>query len=474
MVSKGMGSIIARASYFFQKNVGLIYAIFALPLMMLAVVMFPPANHPDESAHYHRAQQIAGGEIIGQRRADHQSSGSLLDPSPYTAQVFFTTLYGNPQSKVTRKMFEQARAVRFGDELTQFVGFPGSVIYPPTFYLPAAAAIKISQILDLSVINSLYLARFFTGLFSIACAAVGLSLVRRGQFFLLALLCMPMTLALMGAMSQDGPIFGFTILCIGLLSHLMGKACWPNRLLICLTIGIVLLSMARPSYAAFLLIFLCRLPASQIGRMPFRRYGLFFTGLAAVLAWIICVKFTVQVQWGNPEADFGTQLRYLFSHPLHFVSVPIQTVIDYGWIHLRMFIGVLGWNDTWLPLWFYFFSIITLIGLGLQMLVPQSEPVKTNPPSWVGVMFMIILACYGTYMLLYLSWTTVGASRADGVQGRYLIPFAMWLALLGWQKKGSFKYALPLQVIAQSWCVFYALVSCAVFFRVVLDRYYLQ
>ena len=99
----------------------------------------------------------------------------------------------------------------------------------------------------------------------------------------------------------------------------------------------------------------------------------------------------------------------------------LSTVAEARRLWLASFIGLLGHADTWLPRWLYAVHPLVLLGAGVADGGAASPLRGRRRALALGVAAATGLA---TLTLAYLGWNAVGAPRIQGVQGRYLLPFA--------------------------------------------------
>jgi uncharacterized membrane protein len=155
-----------------------------------------------------------------------------------------------------------------------------------------------------------------------------------------------------------------------------------------------------------------------------KKYSTALMGLAVivVLAWIWSIHgLRAELR---TDVDPLRQAHFLLAHPGAVPGIFAASLHHFGLI-LGMF-GILGRLDLLLPLPFY----PAACGAFLAGLAADSS---AEGLDWRrrGA-FLLFLAAGGLamHLLLYLTWTPVGAPAVEGMQGRYLIPFAMAAGLV--------------------------------------------
>jgi uncharacterized membrane protein len=141
--------------------------------------------------------------------------------------------------------------------------------------------------------------------------------------------------------------------------------------------------------------------------------------------WVVAVSadiaaWRLQGDRYHPPEEFDPlwKLFYMWEHPSHFPLAVWTTFSNWGdrlWPEL---IGILGWQDIWLPLWTYI--VLTL----LLMLVP-AQKLQLDGATRARVMVITGLAVLGyvvaVYLIFFLSYTPLDVDHVRGVQGRYFV-----------------------------------------------------
>jgi uncharacterized membrane protein len=391
----------------------------------------PPFQNPDEPAHFRRAEHISRGHLIGNRYAEYNSGGET-DANIGAANAPFYPIPFHSHVKATREMFAQADLVHWGGPTVE-QHFPNTAIYPPFLYLPAVAGIWIGKAVDWPITDTLYLSRLLTGLCSLALAAVALALAGNAAPWLFSVLTLPMSLSLMAAVSQDGPMLGLAALAAAICLRMVRDGAPPFRhALAVLTVALMLIGMARPPYAALAL-----LPLALPGTRPAARWLCAALVLGAVIAWsglAAMVAQVIMVRTGTMP-DPALQIRFLLDDPIRIVSVAARTIAVMGGSYVIQFIGQLGWLDLALPRWFHGAAgIILLAALLGSMSGPRFQAPQSQTPHWGWIMVVasaLAVSVVAMFAIQYLTWTKVGLDVVEGMQGRYfLVPALVFGALL--------------------------------------------
>jgi uncharacterized membrane protein len=133
---------------------------------------------------------------------------------------------------------------------------------------------------------------------------------------------------------------------------------------------------------------------------------------------------------GAPGAVFqspvpATQLLVILADPLRVITITWNTILSEPWLY-RSAVGVLGFNDLYLPRGLYRVWSVSLLSACLAAMVNdgRSWGVRVNINDSIVVLVVICTGVIAVYMSQYFTWTQVGAETAAGPAGRYLLPLA--------------------------------------------------
>ncbi len=426
-----------------------LYAAIAIPPIACWMLPFQAA---DELAHAQRADAIALGGFVAHRTADGIGAGGPTHEGLAALSAPFEILRFHPKQRVVAGSELKAARTEWGP--VSFASFPNTALYPPFFYLPSSGGFLIGRVLHLGVWQSVVLARLLTGLVAAMLCMTAIALSGGAAPYLFSVLCLPMSFALFGAVSQDGPMIASAALGAVLLA---GQVVDRRRFAVgCGLLALVV--MARPAYVPF-----CALPLLSAISWRARIFGV--VGMAsAAMGWVVVSGARAVLP--SASAHIAEQLETIQHHPLLLLHVLINTVsLEWrnGLPNGREFIGVLGWLDTTLPNPYYALAGCVLCVSAVLAATRLTGAHSTKTISAAAILATTVAALYATQ---YLSWTPIGGLAVEGVQGRYFLPVAALLviALPGW--RGT------LPRMTSVWVGIFPLLSIAVTLRAILIRYY--
>lgn len=396
-----------------------VYALWAAPFLLCLALLMPPFQNPDEVNHELRAVQVARGELVGVHLpfgvAEPTNAGGLSDPGVLAASDPFAHLKFHSEERVSKSDFEIALRLRFSK--SELLEFGNTAMYPPFLYAPSVVAIRLGQIFDATIVRTLYLSRVANGIFAITLTVIALWAAQRTRWALCGLAMLPMTSSLYVSASQDALLISLCLLIVGLVDRI----CTSNRPasnveLSVIVVAASLVGMGRPPYGVLAL-----LPFALVGSTKRRGFISAFGIAVCCAAWSIDAWIFLSVKMNG--ADASVQFGNIFHHPFEVFDIGRSTLMEYWAVYWRQFIGSLGWLDTPLPDWFTY-----LAALALGAAFCGSLALPTPQRSWLplGLTLLGTAAVFGAQ---YLTWTRPFAPLVDGVQGRYFLPLAPFLAL---------------------------------------------
>jgi uncharacterized membrane protein len=415
----------------------LLFIIIALFFGLIIVKEVPLFWGYDESAHFGRAYQISEGQFLPQRLPNGNYGGYVprgvvsLDLAARSdlSNPGLTAVIGrhdDKHSSLQKKIASQTIDQR---SKKSFV-FPGSASYSPFAYIAPATGILVCRIADCSLGQTIMMARGFSLALYICLVAFSLWLLRdrklRWLVFSVALL--PMAVFQAAAVSADGPVIALSLLLFSLVIKALVDKKLATPLLILLGFTALLLPLVKSIYG---LLDLCLLPVAAAlykDRGKALRYAsVTIAAIALVtLGWLHAAhgatKAISLLQAPSPGSNNVVSVRKQTRLILHQPQVLGQALVNTAvldepyWVNST--VGEFALNTVQLPLGAVVLADIMIVA---SVFYASNELVRyRNYAAALG--FISILAALGILITLYLTFTYVGKTYIDGVQGRYFIP----------------------------------------------------
>jgi uncharacterized membrane protein len=373
--------------------------------------LIPTQSGFDEITHLARIWEISGGYLIPNQR---------LSQGPYLPMAFVDISYRNQffYDPVSPDFFSTHGNERIN--WNNFLNHQTRSVYFPTLYLPQAFAVGLlGRVLNAPVLLIVTICRLLYLLGYILLAYCAIRLIPFGKWLLLVLTVAPMAMFQAATISPDSYTNGACFLFIAWVLRLSFQEKPINWKQLWLTIGITTLLLSVKINAVFLLPLLLLLV---------------FKGFAAkkmlpILAGAVGLLFAVEVVGWNALAyskyyvnmpGFGVlgQLAYIISNPAHVGAILVHDFFIHGIAYLREWVAVYGYNAGQVPPVTYVLFVVVLVAAWL--LSPAEKSLNTR--TRITLILTGIAGCFFTILILYLSFTRIGSTSIDGVQGRYFIP----------------------------------------------------
>lgn len=460
-LKKGFTAWLHRPEY--------VYLVIAVIGVLGFVFVTPPFQGPDEQAHYVRVQYIANGYFIP---VNAEKSGASL---PYSIdQVAEKTFYnhdirGDTNQKYNLHDTKAALKIPYSSSVRTK---PIMVAYSPIPYLSAVPFVIIANLLNLSPLISMYLARLALGITSVLIFFLAIRLLPYKKYYFVVVGLIPMMLFQQAMVTADSVSYALLALFISYVFYLrysvgsnLTKKQWIYLGILCL-----LITVAKPLIFLFLPLVLLLIKKKHALRWV---ASIAAACVVLLIGWMLLVgsaaASTDNVVATTPAGvNSSQQTQLVKEQPKRVLRVLWNSYMtQYGDNEVRGVLGVFGAADTIYPLWM--FTLYAIL-LGLFAIVSNDKRIHI-PKRWqiltVGICIIYFLA---VNYALYTGYTPVNFDIVYGVQGRYFLPIviASIVLLAGgtYVVKREFNKLLPGAIVTVS-----VLIILALFITV--QRYYL-
>lgn len=418
----------------------------------LFIAMNPPLWGADEGAHFFRAYQVSQGQINQPKLIENGKSlgGYIPDSFKRLDTLKVSDIADNPSGNPARQVDSVGAYMKIGNSIPsreRNVANPYSpIIYPAVTYIAPATAMAIVNPFHPSTIALLYIARTATLLFYIAVVAIALYLLRNSSIkwilFLVALL--PMSLYDASIVSADPILLSLTLLFIAASYRLALSNHITRWEIVSVALPAIALTYVKPPY--IILVFtLFFLPLkTTVAKLDKKIIRLIIPTLCIVVAIgsILSLGSTVVGSVDTvPGVSAMGQLKWMLQHPIGYVLMLVNSVNMINW--LPQMVGIFGTSFIFIP-GPIFQIILVWLTLSTFMTDKNSEESRNRFGGFIYIAAAVITSI-AVITVLYLTWTPVGGSFVQGVQGRYFLPMLAF-AMIG--ARMIFKQRL---IVEKSW-----------------------
>jgi uncharacterized membrane protein len=451
-----------------------VFLVFALVSTLFLAWNMPPYQGADELAHAHRANAVTFVDTVGERiRIEPFEFGALRgDGELAKASMPFNRVMGRIDQKANYEDFQQSFTQMWQKD-SRLIANPGAALYPTHFYLPSGLGLALGKMLDLPVVQSLYLARMANAL---ACVAIGFCavlLASRARWLMFAILGLPMVAGVAAQVGADGMLITTFALGCALIARAMSAARpMTEREIVVSALCFALVGLAKAPYAIAALLLL----TAPVENRRLRTIAVIAV-FGATILWTLWMRLLVLGILVDPATgvDPARQVHYLLTNLDDLPALIGKTIHDNSKVYGLMIVGVLGWLDTYLVRPFYPLAGLVLV-LAAALSFSRGREGGWRWTAWLAV--GLAVAVYGlVHAALYVTWTPVGGPVVAGVQGRYLIPCLVLLCVAvagarsAWPEVRGVIYARRAVTLA---LLAFPLLTLMLLQRAVILRYYLD
>ena len=298
-------------------------------------------------------------------------------------------------------------------------------------HVPSAVGIDLAKLFHLPFPWVYMIGRLFNAIFYIAVTFFAIKLAKVGKRILTIIALMPTPIFLASAYSYDATLNALAFLALSVIFGEFydkeSKLSWKRFLIFLFGVGG---ACAIKMVYAPLFLLLLMLPKEKFydkKTMVIMKYGVFLIGAVFVLVMVV-PRLGANVAGDSRGGATSTsgQISFILHNPVFFVKLLVRSVTDtFGDRMLgNNIFGSLAHYD-----YLTFTAITGLPVVAVAMTdMPDKQVFSKRQKLFMGLVVLINIAIIWT--ALYISYTPVGDSVINGVQGRYFVPLLLPFLLL--------------------------------------------
>ena len=417
-----------------------LYVYIALFFGIIFVFLTPPFQSPDEDSHFKKAYQISRGNfyptVKDNKKGNYFPKEMLIyidDKLSYIGDRDKKYLY-------SEMVMDQHSHMNYDDK--KFNNYSTNSIIPIVYTAPAIGILfsKISaKIFGLEMISTaymLYFARIFCLIFSIVVTyfAIKTTPVFKKTFAVVALI--PMSLYLGSMVTYDNVLDSLILLALSFILKISYdkkiEKIPKSYIGILIIIGVILLNVKTVYFLVFLMMFSIPVKKFKDRKGMFKMAAII---IAFILGITLLLKLPLMLQKVVSESSSlaSKQLSFVLNNPFKYLKILLLNIYEQRYFQLSSMICLFGLVDTYVPIPIIFMAYIYLVVIALME--GSIDKIKISRQLKITGLIFILLAVFGIYSAMYISWTPlitnkVGGDYISGVQGRYFLPLIMPVLLL--------------------------------------------
>lgn len=425
-----------------------------IALGTVCVLLNPVLDTPDDHAHISRADLLTKGTFfisgeIEQYKVSN-STWDILDDAFTTLET--TTLMDSPVDNEAVNVYGNYASTNL------FVG-----------YIPQAIGMLLGKIVGINSMVILMLGRLMNLIVYAFMVRFAIKITPKFKVPMSVIAVMPMSLFIASSFNPDCTTYWVAMLLIAYFLNIYDKENISMKD-ICIFTGLsILLGLVKLPYCIFagLIIFI---PKDKFDSNKTYYKSFLFVCLVAVvsLGWGLTSMFnsvasTFNTYFIDNNVDTKRQIVYILTQPIDFIRgfgrsalemfpAYMEQLSTYGWLTYKLSKGL---------------SLIYIVFLGsIILLYPTNYKIANKTKG--GIILVSSAVYLVTCLILYLSWTPVGSTSIDGVQGRYFIPVLALISLISGGKdiNGKDKEKMDIKVLSAS------IIFIVLFLISILNNYY--
>ncbi len=412
---------------FYTKKIHINILISILVFGVFFALLTPILDVPDESVHLSKSFLVSSGTLFGSSETVSNGLGQLTQLHMSQETIVSSSLLGAP--------------IKEGFGLTTYGGVQFFLAY-----IPSGLVVFLSQVFHTGILPLFYAGRIINLVIYAILAFFAVKTAPRFKIFFGIIAVAPMSLFIAASYNSDYLTYGLALLLAAWFTKLYFEKGLTigYRQIIYFAVVCVLVSVIKYSLVPLCLLMLF-IPASRFVSKKTKAAGCAIV-IAASLISALAVFWFVAVQnagdasalTGNGVNDKGASMV----QQLHFMMNSITTSVS---IFLRAFLEnapyyitqlfTFGWLSFQIPgIFIYIYVGFTaLVGFIYSKYESQTalyDETRLGAVNKFGVFLVMACGFILINLILYLTWTPVGADFIQGVQGRYLLPLLLFLPFL--------------------------------------------
>ena len=409
----------------------------------------------DEITHFDRAYQISRGHILPTTipTGTGNNYGGLIPNNAYQLESFVTGNLSNGSQisgahNGVKWVTDFRGYLKLGalsiNGQKHLATFPNTAPYSPVAYIPSALGLRLSEVLNFNLAESIYTARLFALAFYIVCIYFVLKGLQKFKskwlVFIVALL--PASLYQASTITADTMTLAVIFIVCGLFLKTLLKERLTRAETIVLLTAVLLLPLVKPTYIlfSFLILFIPnQLLDATVRLAKYIKYVTLAACLALFAYWSYLTRYLTNAPrlalpfpWAN-YIDPRQQLHYTISHPFAVAKVFLRTALVQDDYYLTGAVGAFGYNNIMAP------GLAVVSSLSAMVLgVVNMETLKIGKTKLLAIIAITLGSVLILFETFYMTITPVGTTQGpigmivQGLLGRYFIVyFPLTLIVLG-------------------------------------------
>ena len=381
--------------------------------------IFPPNSAPDESMHFRSAYQNVDA-LLGQTSPDVKSVAMRK------ADVEMQGKYTGPPTAATYDLFKERLFMPLPEGGSEIVDMERTSGVPhPYIYFPQTLGLLLGLALHVNPEWLYLLGRIFNLIFYAVCIWLSVRITPIGKGAIAIVALFPMSMELAASLNSD--VYSIALAFLAFAQYLrIAYADTPARMrdLLLLLLTLALLGPPKVVFITMMLLALLIPGRCFINRKTEVIYRILVVVVALLTTFIAYYIYIHRADGGVPIVTFPgievNTISNLLADPIQFAKMCKRTIVGYFQFYYHSMIGSdLGWLDIHLnKILMNAFMALAVIGAFKASAAEKSLILRDR----IQFPIIFMLSALGMAVIMFLSWTAIGAWDIMGLQGRYFLP----------------------------------------------------
>jgi uncharacterized membrane protein len=407
----------------------------AIVFGLLLTILTPPFKVADEINHFYRAWQVSTLTFSAVKK--DQRLGGTIPKSLGKFSSEFRPYIGSPYNRITPAQVWQTRLITLNPTDTVFEDFTNTALYSAFLYMPQAFGIFIGRLIGASPFWLFHFGRLSNLLIFILLVYYAIKIIPFKKWLFVLLVSLPMSISIFSSLSADVLLNALSVLLIAIVLNLSFNESIQQisyKQILAILVISVLMGLAKLVYVPILLLILLIPPKKFVNSGA--RIGICIAiilaglGTAYLQKSVVDLKYIPYAQYNevyrdqtmlNEGTDINEQIEFILENPTYTAKVFVKSFFNEFSYLTRSYIGLLGWGDISLPMWFVILAylvIFSITAFNFENSIMPDFTLLTR--CYVGLIVFSLLILI--MLSQYLSWDLVGEDKVYPLQGRYFIP----------------------------------------------------
>lgn len=445
LVFWGVVVLIYYMACVFKMSKAKVFTVVISLLCVCYTFLQTPYSTPDEEMHYESAYRVSNVLL----QAENAQETQTVWMRPTDAQVGFPNAV---KTNIENYTYFYGNLFHFTSDSARHNLVETPAVVPSNIgewfnYFPAALGITLGRVAHVGGVGTFMIARVFTMLVFLFFFYMAMKRLPFGKNAFFAIACLPMFLQEISSVSYDALILGlvyFTIAEVlnytyrpkmGTLQQSTSQIKTPEKVFV-LICFFWLASFKSGIYALIPAFLLVPYVLQQWRAKNKKQAGMAF---GAICLLFISILFFAVLTRGRvtPGIDGTTyngfpvyrvdnttllySIQSIITHPFEMLKLFYRTFFNIHFLSfLRSAVGNLGWFNLKLNDGLTFLFVFTVIFSAISKQKDTLFPTKSER-IWWAVCSLGLLGALTVALLI--SWTPYLLTNAEGIQGRYMLPF---------------------------------------------------